>query len=163
MQGGGKEAKRGDQREKMPKGTAATARAKGGVEGWRQRPKGGGGAERQRREAAREGRAKRGERREGGQSEKRRGARRAAPHGRDNPNGAEKTEAIYIGALPTAHRRKLPMSNRCWAVERHKNRRHNKRESTWASTPREEIAQTARYGHVEPLLGGRHKNQKTET
>jgi hypothetical protein len=30
-----KEAQRGDQREKMPKGTASTARAKGGVEGWR--------------------------------------------------------------------------------------------------------------------------------
>jgi hypothetical protein len=30
-----KEAKHGDQREKMPEGTAATARAKGGVEGWR--------------------------------------------------------------------------------------------------------------------------------
>jgi hypothetical protein len=30
-----KEAKHGDQREKIPKGTAATARAKGGVEGWR--------------------------------------------------------------------------------------------------------------------------------
>jgi hypothetical protein len=30
-----KEAKRGDQGDKMPKGTAATARAKGGVEGWR--------------------------------------------------------------------------------------------------------------------------------
>jgi hypothetical protein len=31
------EAKGGDQRGEMPKGTGATERAKGGVEGWRQR------------------------------------------------------------------------------------------------------------------------------
>jgi hypothetical protein len=47
-----------DQREKMPKGTIATARAKGGVEGRSQRrPKGGGSAGAEAREM-REGREK---------------------------------------------------------------------------------------------------------
>jgi hypothetical protein len=45
-----KEAKRGDQREKMPKGTASTARAKGGVEGHESK----GGGHKQRAEQRRE-------------------------------------------------------------------------------------------------------------
>ena len=38
----------------------------------------------------------------------RREARGAVPHGRDSPNGVEKTEAVYIG--DATHRRGLPMS-----------------------------------------------------
>jgi hypothetical protein len=35
---------------------------------------------------------------------------------------------------------------------------NNKGENTGAGTPRADMAQTARYSHVAPLLGGRHKN-----
>ena len=106
MQG---EVKRGDQREKMPKGTAATERAQGGVEGWRQRPK----RAAWRREA--EGLTQRGDmqcirHRERAERKETRGERGGTPRETtaDSPNGAEKTEAVCIGALGA-----LPTGENC--------------------------------------------------
>jgi hypothetical protein len=84
-----------------------------------------------------------------------RGERGGTPRERRSPNDAEKTEAVCVGNA--THRRKLPLSSRCWAVDT-KTGNNNKGESTGGSTSREEeVVQTARYSHVAPLLGGKHK------
>jgi hypothetical protein len=54
---------------------------------------------------------------------------RPAPHGRKQPK-----------------RRDMAMSHRCWAADIKNGQ--NKGDNTEASTPREEIAQTARYSHA---------------
>jgi hypothetical protein len=100
----------------MPKGTAATERAKGGVKGWRQRPKRAvWRRDAERREAvpqaARGGRAKRGQRREG-----RHPTGETAQTARKRPK-----RYIYIlGALPTVENC-LCRRSRCWLLGgRHK-------------------------------------------
>jgi hypothetical protein len=96
-------------------------KAKGGVEGWRQRPKNkkGGVAQRGREpdserraavpQAAREGRAKRDERREGRHPT---GDDSRQPKRRGKDRGG-----MYWCIGGATHRRKLPMSSRCWAVD----------------------------------------------